>query len=182
VLRRVRSPIRQTPAVFEKGLETVYKKLQQLQNGRCRVHYVLGATWKDAAGQRDTISACSDALKGLLEDIRAEVALPAYVRSAEVARRLAFARAAGFSSLSIGLMQRADGVLLDLLMHDRRGSLLYSGSGEAVEPAHVHAVHGSGQQLPSPKRQKGVRAQCCRCCSRADAALHAGHPAAVPAS
>jgi hypothetical protein len=46
-----------------------------------------------------------------------------------------------FSSLSIGLMQRAVGVLLDLLMHDRRGTLPYSSSGEAVEPVHVQEKH-----------------------------------------
>jgi hypothetical protein len=78
------------------------------------------------------------------------------VRSAEAARRLAFARAAGLSILSIGLMQRADGVMLDLLMHDR-GSLLYSGLGEAVEPAHVLCMvpSSSRQELPSPSDGTG---------------------------
>jgi hypothetical protein len=125
---------------LEKGLETALKQLREL-NRRCGLDFVLSTTWKDAESQRFTLSSASDQLKGLLEDIQPDVALSAYLRTSEVARRLAFARAAEFSSLSIGLMQRAVGVMLDMLMHDRKGSLPYSSSGEAIEPADVQAKH-----------------------------------------
>jgi hypothetical protein len=62
--------------------------------------------------------------------------------AAELAKCLTFDRAAEFSSLSIGLMQRAVRAMLDLLMKkNRRGTLPFSGSSEAINPAAVAQKH-----------------------------------------
>jgi hypothetical protein len=77
-------------------------------------------------------------LEGLIDDVQPDTALLAHVRAAEGARRLAFARAADFRCLDIGLMQRAVSVLLEELMPDRKRALPYSGAGEAISPQDVH--------------------------------------------
>jgi hypothetical protein len=135
-------PDKAQPEEFcDKNLELAVKKLQTC-NMRGGVQYLLCATWEDSAGQRQVLPEASRPLRSLLHDIEADVALPALVVADGVARRLAFARATEFGSLSIGLMRRAVRVMLDLLMQNRRASLPYSGSSEPISPAHVQTQHG----------------------------------------
>jgi hypothetical protein len=59
----------------EEKVNSIVKQLREC----CRrggVDFVLGVTWKDAAGQRDVLSDSSKLLKGLHEDIQPDVAMP----------------------------------------------------------------------------------------------------------
>jgi hypothetical protein len=122
------------------GLETVVKALEEL----CRrggVDFMLCTLRTDAAACQQALSHASKHLEGLLDDVQPRTALPAHKRAAEGARRLAFARAADFGSLDIKLMRHAVDALLEELMSVRKGTLPYSGSGEAITPEDVHDMH-----------------------------------------
>jgi hypothetical protein len=115
-----------------KQLQTFAVLLRECRR-RAGVDFVL--TWLDADGQREVLSDSSKSLKAFLEEMQPDVAMPAFLRQADVARRLAYTWAADFSSLSAVLMQRAVRAMLDLLMQNR--SLPFSITTEENAPAEV---------------------------------------------